>query len=369
MIRRLMCALLTAALLLTAIPASALGAFDLAVFDMHDYVLEMREDDFGFININEYVREFRDFAQIYDISHRSSTNFSYVYPYIYVKFSSNKVTTTSFKLMIELASNDYPKMGIHTMEFIVDGQSYMVEIISSETSNGTKSSGAYYELFYVSINGDNRALMDAITASRQPVKVIAYGAEFNVEFTMEENIITTISDMYDDYVAAGGIETASRGNKLTILDPLTKFLGEPLSIATPLTDHAGKTNAEWLADGRSRALLAATLAYDLFTADPACADVLGYAYGDAFVGTAPDGAIHMSIQTVGATYYFVRSADGTTVVSVKAGTGVRLTNAQLTSALNGFCPNTVKYIDDNELAQSIVDQAQLITTLATPGTR
>lgn len=357
--RRILCTFLAAALLLAAVPASAAGGFDLSCFNLRDYFFKTQTETVVYINPNEYVDPLRNYGQIFDITMRSTAHFSYVFPYVYLRFGGNEVTDTSYTLTIELANDQYPELNIGKLEFIVGGTTYVFTVVADDRSNGVKKNGTtYYEDVFIHIDEDNRVMMDRILELQEPVRVIAYGSTQTIEFTMGENIIAKISGMYRDYLAANGMALCGKGMPMTIQDPLTKFLGEPVTLKTPVTDFAGKSSAEWMADDASRALLVSLLAYDLFTAMPANADVLGYMYNACYAGQTADGTIHVAIQTAAGTYYFVRSQSGT-VVSIRAGAD-RLTDAALTQAMTELGVSYVR-LDSEVLMQTIVLQTQYVT--------
>ena len=369
MMRKLMCMLL--AVLLLAMPvATAFAAgpdeFDMSQFNLRDYILDYEDDGRGFITPNYATRKLRDYGRIWEITLTSTRNFSYLYPYVYVKIQNYQVTDVAFKLKLQIANDQYPELKIHTVEFTVGNNTYVMTITDVNNDSGTLSSGAYYDDVFFSISEQNRELMDAIMEVRQPVQCVAYGENITIEFTLGMDIIETMCDAYTCFIAAGGMEIATTTTPMTVQNPLEKFLGETKSVTTPLTNYAGYTNAQWMSTDENRALLASLLAYDLFSANPAWADVLGYAYGACYTGMSQDGKIHLAIQTALSTYYIVYDGSSATA-SVKTGAAKMTDNAAATAIVRFAGVSNV--IPATALIASTAQQAAMIAAYNAAGTK
>lgn len=343
-----------------AVPAAAENDFDFSKFNLADYILEMQDDgDYGFVLPNTYCTPLREFAKIHDITLSSSTYFSYTYPYVYIARRNNNVVEASYMMLFQLANDVHPQLNVHTMEFIINGQSYVFSIPDDHRSNGVKDNDStYYENIYIYIGEDNCIMLDELAALQAPVRVIAYGEAATVEFVLNDAIVNRYCDTYTSYLEANGMPLAgSIISEMTVQNPLQKFLNSTQAIQTKLTDFTGKTQTEWVQDGKNSALLVSLLAYDLFCADPAAADVLSYAYGSCYVGIAADNSVHVAVQTPGNTYYFVRSESGT-VVSVKTGTN-KLSDDQIVDAMKNFTVSWAK-LDGMDLLNSVAQQSQTV---------
>lgn len=352
--RRILSLLLTAALLCAAIPASAASGFDISLFNLQDFTLDMAGDDYGFINPNTNVNALRDICKIYEISLSSPSYFSYVMPYVYVSIEKNEVDMTSFTLKIQLANDIHRQLRIHTVEFSVGGKVYVFTSEFEDSNCGVKANNnTYYENIFIYIDEESRVMMDAIVANGAPVYVTAIGDNATISFTMDKHVVDTIVKMYETYVAANGFSICLPGTPMVSQSPLEKFLGETTALATPVTDFGGRNGFQWLQNEDNRALLASLLAYDMFTANPAWSDVLGYAYGSCYVGQTDAGDIHVAIQTAARTYYIVRSAEGTTV-SVKSGND-RLDDNALAAAMTSNGVTWTK-VSSQALLASVVAQ-------------
>lgn len=257
---RKMVSILIAALLCLALlsPAMAEGGFDMSVFDLADYELSMNDSTIGFINPNSYLKPLFLFGRIGEISATGTSHFSYIWPYVGVDIRNYQVKEATYIIKIELTNDDYARLDTHTIEFYVGDMCYTFAVTENEIKNGVRKSSngsqTNYEDIFLTIGSDNRQVMDDILARRQPVKVIVYGKANTVEFVMGDEIIKTMCGMYEDFLAAGGMEICLKGLPMTVQSPLQRFMKDAVEIPTPLVDFAGKTTDEWLADDANRAL-------------------------------------------------------------------------------------------------------------------
>ena len=196
--------------------------------------------------------------------------------------------------------------------------------------------------------------------------MVVYGQNATVEMKMGLNIIAATARMYNDFVAANGFVRNISGTEMTMQGKLDRFLGETKTFAAPVTDHAGFTNEQWLSTDENRALLASLLAYDLFSANPAWADVLGYAYGACYTGMSQDGKIHLAIQTALSTYYIVYDGSSA-VVSVKTGAD-RMTDNAAAMAIVQFA-GVSSVIPAEALIASATRQAAMVAAYNAAGTK
>lgn len=104
------------------------------------------------------------------------------------------------------------------------------------------------------------------------------------------------------------------------------------------------------------------MAYDLYTANPMWADVLGYTYGTCYVGRAKDGAIHVGIRTAGSSYYIV-SGQEETLVSVQTGSE-KLSIADMASKFVSFTSGG-SVVPVESLMNAMTLQMQLVMQYST----